>query len=151
MASSEIGSMSYVVCAAPSYIERFGRPKTIEALSDHNCIIHEGWRSPRLWRFHRRGKEVAVNVSGSFSTNHALVLEQAVLAGQGIGRIPTYAASPYIKSKRLVVLFQNVVTWGQVVAAYFPNGPQSARLKAYLLYLQAEVTGRSREFQTAVE
>ncbi|MBX9759594.1 MAG: LysR family transcriptional regulator [Beijerinckiaceae bacterium] len=138
----ELAEVRYLVCAAPEYIERRGRPQAPPELLRHNCLVHETQRAPREWRFAQPdGSTGAVKIKGTFSTNNALALECALLAGVGVGRIADYAARKYIEAGHLVVLFDNLVAWGQVVTAFFPSGLQSARAQAFIEYTKARMGG----------
>lgn len=140
----ELADVRYLVCASPEYINSCGRPESPAELLRHNCLVHETQRAPREWRFAQPdGSTGAVKVKGSFSTNNALALERALLAGVGVGRIADYAARKYIDSGQLVVLFDSLVAWGQVVTAFFPSGLQSARAQAFIEYTK---THMSRDF-----
>ena len=37
------------MCATPDYLERFGRPQTIEDLSDHRCVLFTAVSSAGHW------------------------------------------------------------------------------------------------------
>lgn len=74
-----------VLCAAPSYIERFGAPLTPQALTDHNCLCF--MLSDRLhnrWSFSRGGEQVSVDVSGRFQSDDGDVVRRLAVAGKGI-------------------------------------------------------------------
>ena len=138
--STELVEVSYLVCASPSYIARLGRPRVPEDLKRHNCLVQETQRAPREWRFLQDDRtSICVKIDGSFATNNAVALEEAVLAGRGIGRIADYVARRHAETKRLVVLFDNLLAWGQVVTAFFPSGRQSARVRAFIDFLKNEV------------
>jgi DNA-binding transcriptional LysR family regulator len=103
--------------------------------------VQETQRAARDWRFAQPGgATTTIKIKGALATNNALALEKALLEGVGIGRIADYAARTHIANGDLVVLFDSLVAWGQVVTAYFPSGLQSARAKAFLDYAKAHMT-----------
>ena len=55
-----------VVCAAPAYIKRAGRPKSLADLAHHNCLVTstEDGVAAR-WSFKDHGKPVTVKVAGN--------------------------------------------------------------------------------------
>lgn len=74
-----------VLCAAPSYIERFGAPLTPEALTDHNCLCF--MLSDRLhnrWSFSRGEERLSVDVCGRFQSDDGDAVRRLAVAGQGI-------------------------------------------------------------------
>jgi DNA-binding transcriptional LysR family regulator len=138
--SAELADVRYLVCASPTYIDTYGMPASPHDLAQHNCLIQESQRAPRDWRFAQEDNSVtSVRVKGSLATNNAVALEDGVLAGLGVGRIADYAARQHIRDGKLVVLFNNLVAWGQVVTAFFPSGLQSARLQAFIEHLKREI------------
>jgi DNA-binding transcriptional LysR family regulator len=58
----------------------------------------------RSFRFTRDGQSVTVPVDWQFHTNETSVLRRAVLAGAGIGMLPTYAVADDLRAGRLVSL-----------------------------------------------
>lgn len=94
--------------AAPSYIERFGKPEHPSELSAHRCI---GWRSapnraPYRWEFGQHGHEFDVAVDPQISTNDMWLMIRTACAGGGItfGMEDTFR--PYVESGQLVPLLQ---------------------------------------------
>jgi DNA-binding transcriptional LysR family regulator len=139
--AEELAQVQYLVCASPAYIARHGAPSAPADLIHHNCLVQETQRAARDWRFAQPGgAATTIKIKGALSTNNALALEKALLEGVGIGRIADYAARAHIASGELVVLFDTLVAWGQVVTAYFPSGLQSARAKAFIDYAKAHMT-----------
>jgi LysR family transcriptional regulator for bpeEF and oprC len=135
--TAELANVRYLVCASPGYIEKHGAPAAPQDLLKHNCLIQETQRAPRDWRFAQPdGSITSVKVTGSLATNNAVALEEGILAGLGIGRIADYAARQHIRDGKLIVLFDTLVAWGQVVTAFFPSGLQSARLQAFIEHLK---------------
>lgn len=78
-----------VLCAAPAYLKRHGRPKTPEDLLKHRAVVHStGFAAEfRL----RRGEEIiTVPALGNLTANETSVVRAAVLSGAGIAMLPTY-------------------------------------------------------------
>src|SRR5215468_10168995 len=46
-----LASACLVLCAAPAYLDRTGRPEKPADLSRHACLVYADLRSPRTWRF----------------------------------------------------------------------------------------------------
>lgn len=56
MVATRLGTVGWVMCASPSYLEERGTPKTPEDLDQHDCIMFEGLFANTGWRF-GRGKQ----------------------------------------------------------------------------------------------
>jgi DNA-binding transcriptional LysR family regulator len=69
-----------VICGAPAYLERRGRPRTIEDLLSHDCIIYG---TPPLdhWTFVDGS---TVRVSGTLTTNDGDLAHVWALEGAGL-------------------------------------------------------------------
>lgn len=92
-----------VLCASPAYVAEHGLPRTAAALKSHRCIVH-AFGSGAHYRFTRAGKAVDVAVSGALLTNETAILRSAVLAGAGIGMLPTYFVAETLQRGELVRL-----------------------------------------------
>jgi DNA-binding transcriptional LysR family regulator len=137
---TELVENSLLVCAAPEYLNKHGRPSTPEDLRRHNCLVQTSQRHGADWHFRQSDETSAtIRVSGSFTTDSASALEEAMLAGQGIGRISTYIAGRYVRDNQLVVLFDNVISGGDVISAFYPGARCSARVTALIAFLKEEI------------
>ena len=90
-----------VLCAAPSYLERMGTPKTIGDLSLHNCLSAG---AQEHWRLEGPGGVEQIKVKGNVRTNSAEFLREALVAGLGIGLRSTWDIGPQLESGELVVI-----------------------------------------------
>ncbi|TDK68166.1 LysR family transcriptional regulator [Sapientia aquatica] len=73
-----------VVVAAPTYLKRYGTPKTLADLSEHNCLAFNNDGSQRGWTFRQNGKNITIKVSGNMVCNDGEVLHDWALAGKGL-------------------------------------------------------------------
>ena len=79
--ATKIADNPYVLCAAPSYIARFGAPTTLDDLVSHPCIsLH----AIDAWPISRNGLVEQVRVSGPFSASTVDAVRAACIAGAGI-------------------------------------------------------------------
>lgn len=135
IAQHDIGPVRYVVCAAPAYLDRSGRPERPADLKRHNCIIHTT-QSDR-WRFSgERG--TTVKVSGHFNTNNSIAAREAVLRGIGIARLPDYVVRDMIETGHLETLFPGEAESDRTVRAYYPRAARvPAKVTAAIEFLTA--------------
>jgi DNA-binding transcriptional LysR family regulator len=70
-----------VICAAPSYLERAGVPKTIEDLEFHNCLLAGAQDS---WRLQGPGGNEKITVHGNLRSNSAEFVRSALVGGGGL-------------------------------------------------------------------
>lgn len=89
------------VCASPKYIKKYGAPKRPEDLKQHNCIIYTQSPNPFDWVFKTAHGRKTIRVSGTFQSNHGLLLIEALIAGRGIALLPTFTVDEHLKKGRL--------------------------------------------------
>jgi DNA-binding transcriptional LysR family regulator len=82
---------TWLVVGAPSYLQKYGRPRAPEDLSGHECLRY---RRPEIgdvyrWEFERNGQLVTIDPPGSVLVNDPALLR--TFARQGMGLI--YSAS----------------------------------------------------------
>ncbi|WP_017559536.1 LysR family transcriptional regulator [Nocardiopsis baichengensis] len=101
-----------IVCAAPSYLEARGTPRSLADLADHNClVIKENDADFGVWRFGTGpGDETAVRVSGDMAGNDGEVIVGWCLEGRGLMLRSAWHALPLIRSGRLVQVLPQVPT-----------------------------------------
>ncbi|BAU76740.1 LysR family transcriptional regulator [Metapseudomonas furukawaii] len=74
-----------VLCAAPDYFARRGRPDTPEDLAGHNCLLYQlGGRVHDRWSFSEGRREQVVTVGGDRASDDADVVRRWAVAGQGL-------------------------------------------------------------------
>jgi DNA-binding transcriptional LysR family regulator len=106
----KVGAVRAVTCASPRYLERAGRPRSPEALSEHACIAFSGTTPiADRWSYKRddggREKRIAVRPRLTVNTGQAAI--DAALAGLGIVRLLSYQADALVKAGGLVVLLKS--------------------------------------------
>ena len=141
-----IASIKRVTCAAPSYIERFGRPSSVEELARHNCLMFAGSGSVEdEWVLHEKKRVRRIKVSGTFRTNDAEAIHMAVLGGVGIAHMPTFLVGPSLASGRLVPLFTDANSSnGASMKVYYPPAKHRLpKVQVFVDFLMAQFKSRS--------
>lgn len=74
-----------VLVAAPAYLARQGRPESLDALAQHDCLIYQvGGRAYDRWCFPTPEGERVVPAKGSLASNDADLVRRWAVAGEGI-------------------------------------------------------------------
>ena len=134
-----------IVVAAPTYLKKFGEPRTPADLVKHNCLgIRQGDEAYGLWRFaNLRAKSKAeasesVKISGNLTTNDGEIAVNWALDGHGILLRAEWDVARYLRSGRLVQLLQNFSTPdADIYAVYAQRHKSSARVKALIDFVAA--------------
>jgi DNA-binding transcriptional LysR family regulator len=144
LAETPIAPMDWVVCAAPSVLIREGRPGTPADLARFPCLLHESaLPNDRLWRFEGPRGAVTVKVTGTFSSNSALALRKAALAGLGAALVPRYVVADDLASGSLVMLFPRHRVAARPLIAVYPRAPETPlKVKAFIAFLTEWIASR---------
>lgn len=94
----------FVVCAAPEYWMRAGRPDEPEELRGHHCLVNRNVDGVLLdrWIFERRGERRTVDVKGRLLCDDRNWLQEAACAGAGVVRFTDLSLHRYLSSGLLV-------------------------------------------------
>ncbi len=91
-----------ILVAAPRYLARHGRPKTLEELAQHKLLIYTYANNPGELRFTRDDQTTALHIKGLLESNDGQILRAAALDGMGILVQPTYIVYDDMVAGRLV-------------------------------------------------
>lgn len=132
----KLADMPMIVCAAPGYLDKHGRPKAPQALASHDCLVDENQSDATVWRFHAERGDVAVKVSGALQANSPGAIAQMAIGGLGVARSPYYVVEAALKDGRLEQLLPEFTTdeFG-LYALYPPNRHLTARVRALIDHL----------------
>ncbi len=111
----------FLICASQIYLRKHGTPMRPADLTKFNCLVNDKQVRPNEWRFREADGEVAVKVHGNLRMNDSLALQEAVLDGMGIARLPDYHAEANLKQGELSVIFDNVVYDIRTITAAYPR------------------------------
>lgn len=100
-----LGTCHMSLCAAPSYLDRHGVPRTVADLAHHNCLGYTLSQSntPTEWRFGEKG-DVRQPVRGNLRANNGEALLVAAVGGQGLVYEPNFILDESVTSGALVAL-----------------------------------------------
>lgn len=138
MVARRLARVHWTTCAAPSYLEKHGEPKTPEDLLRHQCLIYHGQPALRAgWRYHINGKETTLAVTGSCRVNNSEVLLHLAMDGMGIVQFPTYVLGPHLRAGRLREILPDSVAYPDMglYATYMPNRYLQPKVRAFIDHL----------------
>jgi DNA-binding transcriptional LysR family regulator len=100
----KIGEDKRLICAAPSYLARHGRPQRHEDLRRHNCLVSRDRTQLNRWPFKVDGQVVEIEVSGRVAVTEGETQMQLALQGVGIVRVTRLTLAHAIRDGSLVPL-----------------------------------------------
>lgn len=138
----DLGVVKHVICASPTYFQRFGRPKKPQDLRDHSCLVN-AYSAAKGWPFQSASRQFLVEVKGALSSNSSAVLIQMAQQGHGIIRVPHYAVKARLADKTLQAIFEGMTPSPERVRAYFSKAKHlPAKTTDFIDFLQAAVAAR---------
>jgi DNA-binding transcriptional LysR family regulator len=138
----DFGPLKYRICAAPSYLQRYGAPEVPEDLRRHNCLILSTQVSASEWRFKGPDGEYVVPVSGAVVSNSHTLICGAALAGMGIARLLTPPGGNEHEADGLISLFEEQTVSRRIVRAFYPRTDQvPAQVKKFLGFMSGVPAG----------
>ena len=88
--------------ASPAYLARRGTPRTMDELSEHDCVLFRAQSGRARWSLESKAGKVHVEVTGRVSSDDFAFLLAATIAGAGIGLLPRFTAESELRTGRLV-------------------------------------------------
>ncbi|MDB5954094.1 LysR family transcriptional regulator [Ramlibacter sp.] len=129
----------WILCAAPSYLERHGQPQAPRELPGHNCLLYSS-NADGVWHFSGAEHDESVRVRGNYKANNADGVLQATLQGLGIAAISTMAAGDEVRAGRLVRLLpQWQLPHSILYASHLPNPTMPLCVRTFIQFLQREL------------
>jgi DNA-binding transcriptional LysR family regulator len=131
--------------AAPSYLERYGRPTHPMHLAQQRCFAYAYLSTPNVWHFtNAAGEEATVRPSGQLRVNNGEAVLPALIAGLGIADLPDFIVGDAIAAGQVEVILKDwKQTEGAVHLVMPPGGPRPARVEALIAFL-ADRLARAR-------
>ena len=138
--AKRIAELRFVTCAAPSYFEQVGTPRTPEEVSSkHRIIYYRSRASHRLvpLRFTSAQQSMEVQQQGSqLSVNDSSAQLIATLSGLGISQLPLFMAKPYLENGQLTQVMSD---WRPpafpLYLIYPPDRHLSGRMRAFKAWI----------------
>lgn len=140
LVASRVGSVRRVLCAAPSYLEAHGHPKSVADLGNHQLIDFSQSRSGSQWALTSDGKIVTHRPETRLLVNTADAAIAAAVAGRGVTRVLSYQVAAEVADGKLqVVLPEAEGAPLPVHVVHKEAGQTSARVRAVVDHLVDEL------------
>lgn len=134
-----LGSVEWMLCANPEYLERYGRPTTPEDLASHACL---GVRTRVALEYVREDSDLVhrISIQPHLECADYGFLGEMAAAKLGIGLLPSYVAAEHLQSGRLeTVLKEYRLTrspGAMLYAITLPNRYTPPQLRAFIDFLK---------------
>lgn len=99
-----IGKITMVICAAPSYLKRYGTPQLFHDLSKHvaiNYVSSRGYR-PIPWQLSDNNNSFTTRLKSSLTVNDTETFIASAIAGIGLIQVPRICVQDYLNTEELI-------------------------------------------------
>jgi DNA-binding transcriptional LysR family regulator len=132
LVARRVGMAALGLYASPQYLKARGRPKTLDDLAQHDCVLFRAQHGKALWKLDGPGGETStVEVRGRLNVDEMLFVRQAIGVGLGIGLLPTIviASCAHVSALEPVerVLPEFSMGGSAEVSVVTPSGPKRPR------------------------
>ncbi|EEE38021.1 transcriptional regulator, LysR family [Rhodobacteraceae bacterium KLH11] len=127
-----VGSVRRVVCGAPAYLERFGRPETPADLTGHQIVAAAPVSPTTEWRFGRDQSNI-VRLKPRLRVNSIAAARAAVIQGWGLTRVLSYQVGPELQDGRLQSILEGFEPEPLPIHLVFVEGRRApAKVRAFV-------------------
>lgn len=103
LSAQRVGTIRRVVCGAPSYLRKHPKLRTPGDLEKHEVISFHESLGEANWSFPKQAR-VSKAPRARLIVNNTRVAVEAVLAGAGLTRVPSYMVAEHVKSGALAIV-----------------------------------------------
>lgn len=128
-----LAPVKYLICAAPDYFRRKGKPEGPRDLVRHDCVIYASQPSADRWWFSDGSKRYPISVTGRFRADDWSAVHNAAVEGVGIARLLALEATPSLLRNRLEVIFERQTVCDRRLWAFYPRSRHMPRKVAAFL------------------
>jgi LysR family transcriptional regulator for bpeEF and oprC len=130
----------FQVVASPAYLAQVGRPRTIEDLKRHACLVlrqREG--RPRPWRFRRGAREILLAPPSRMSFSDGAAICAAASAGYGLAQMHDYYTDGPIAAGELEPVLERFRAGSDVISLVYPQTRHlSPKVRAFIDFMTTD-------------
>ncbi|EFE95293.1 LysR family transcriptional regulator [Serratia odorifera] len=121
--SRRLGEIRMVTCAAPAYLQRYGKPATLTELEQHQAVnfFSDHSREVMEWKFIEHGVVVSLRPASSMLVDNSDILLSCALAGLGIIQASSDALAAHIASGELEEILTQYPSVSKPVSVMYPD------------------------------
>ena len=126
-----------IPCASPAYLDRHGRPETLDHLGDHQVIGYQHMSNAQLWTF---DNSTPPALRSRLTLNNGEAMRDMAIEGLGVAILPAFLAMAPIREGKLERILPDAQTRNlPIVAVWPPVSPMPQKLRQFIDYLIAEL------------
>lgn len=136
-----------VVCAAPAYLEKHGRPQDTGDLARHACLmLHRPGRGILPWMLQTPEGPRPLRLDASLTTDSGDLMRELAIAGHGLAFKSIWDIAADVRAGRLVpVLTDCAIQEAHIYAIYPSRDYLPARIRLFVDYLQGKMQAQEAD------
>ena len=136
-----------VVCAAPSYLARRGRPASADDLPQHDCLmLHRPGHGILPWILQTPDGPRTLRIDASITCDNGDLMRALAVAGHGLAFKSAWDIAADVRAGRLLPLLADVILPAADIYAIYPSRCHlPARIRLFVDHLQHELEQRERD------
>ncbi|WP_025136080.1 LysR family transcriptional regulator [Achromobacter sp. DH1f] len=129
-----LGQLTWLTCASPKYLKRFGEPESVAALASHRVVnyLSNATGRPLDWRFRVAGKAMSVALPSRYAVNETEAYLHCGLEGLGLIQLSELAAAVYLRSGRLREVLADARCAPVPISIVYPQARATAAVKTFV-------------------
>jgi DNA-binding transcriptional LysR family regulator len=136
-----LGQVGTLMVAAPSYLEKRGRPREPKELARHDAVIFSAAGDRGHWQLRQKSRSVEVAVRPRLTVNDLEALQEAVNAGLGLGLIPAFRCADNLRDQTLERVLPEWTLAEIAIHAVYPSSRHlSPKIRAFVEHLRKEMS-----------
>lgn len=144
MVAHQVTELAQVTCASPIYLNRHGRPASLDALGQHRAVHFISSTTMRHYPFEFvvDGVERQVTMPSAVAVTGADMYVASAIAGLGIVQLPRYRVEQELRDRTLEILLPNLEQPPLPVYVIYPHSRQlSPRVRVFVEFLRQTLEG----------
>ncbi|MNF65816.1 HTH-type transcriptional regulator DmlR [compost metagenome] len=136
LVARRLGEVEQVICAAPAYLQANGTPQSVDDLRGHSCLAYRLAEHPGSWHLQGPQGNSRLELPVRLAVDNSLMLSDMLLAGLGIGALPSFIARPLLDSGQLLQLLPGQsMPRRSIYALYASHRHVSQKVRVFVDYL----------------
>jgi DNA-binding transcriptional LysR family regulator len=136
-----LGKVRWFLVGTPAYLKKQGRPRSIDDLKRHDCILFGTTPGGAALRLQRGDKTAQVAPPARLMVNDFDLVHAAALAGLGLALLPAYLCLDDLRGKRLERVLRDWEAPSVPVQVVYPSARYiSPKVKTFVDHLQERTT-----------
>lgn len=149
LVARRLGTQRMVICAAPTYLNAYGKPSGVEALSTHIGIAYGRAGRIQPWRVRdAAGQVITPQVDVRFVFDDLQAITDAAVAGMGLAWLPCWLMAKHKQAHELaMVMDDNQVLAAEIYALWPKSQYMPSKTRVAIDALVAEIPAKVGHFE----